>query len=77
MPDWDISVKKKFLENMMLTAKTVIWTYFNGPIFASCKISKFLEKPLLSKAEKHPEFQVTSCHHFVTTNIKFAYIESE
>jgi hypothetical protein len=30
-----------------------------------------------SGAEKHPDFQVTSCHHFDTTNANFAYIESE
>jgi len=34
-------------------------------------------KPPLSESEKHPDFQVTSCHHFVTTNVDFAYIESE
>ena len=32
---------------------------------------------LLLGTKKHPDFQVTSCHHFVTTNIDFAYIESE
>ena len=31
---------------------------------------------LLSGAKKHPDFQVTSCHHFVTTNVDFAYVES-
>jgi hypothetical protein len=35
------------------------------------------QKSPLSEAEKHPDFQVTSCHHFVTTNVDFAYIESE
>jgi hypothetical protein len=34
-------------------------------------------KPPLSIAEKHPDFQVTCCLHFVTTNANFAYIESE
>ena len=31
----------------------------------------------LSGTEKHPNFQVTSCLRFVTTNVDFAYIESE
>jgi hypothetical protein len=31
----------------------------------------------LSEAEKHPDFQVTSCYHFDTTNVNFAYIGSE
>jgi len=34
-------------------------------------------KSPLSGAVKHPDFQVTSCHHFDTTNVDFAYIESE
>jgi hypothetical protein len=38
---------------------------------------ELFEKSPLSKAEKHPDFQVTLCHHFVTTNVDFAYIESE
>ncbi len=33
-------------------------------------------KSPLSKAKKHPDFQVTSCLHFVTTNPNFAYVES-
>jgi hypothetical protein len=37
---------------------------------------EFFEKPPLPKAKKHPDFQVTSCHHFVTTNDDFAYVES-
>jgi len=37
----------------------------------SYKTSEFLEKSPLSGAEKHPDFQVTSCHHFVTTDAKF------
>ena len=41
------------------------------------EISEFFEKPPLSGTEKHPDFQVTSCHHFVTTSVDFAYIESE
>jgi hypothetical protein len=40
-------------------------------------MSGAFEKSPLPKAEKHPHFQVTSCHHFDTTNIDFAYIESE
>ena len=49
----------------------------NGPIFSSCKMPAFLEKSPLSCAKKYPNFQVTSCLHFVTTNVDFAYIESE
>ena len=37
----------------------------------------FFEKTPISKAEKHRNFQVTLCIHFVTTNANFAYIESE
>ena len=47
------------------------------PHFASCKMPEFFEKSPLSGAGKHPDFQVTSCYHFVTTNPNFAYIESE
>ncbi len=43
----------------------------------SCKMPESFEKPPLSGAEKYRDFQVTSCHHFVTTNVDFAYIESE
>jgi hypothetical protein len=31
----------------------------------------------LSRAKKHPDFQVTSCHQNDSTNIDFAYNESE
>jgi hypothetical protein len=41
------------------------------------EISESLEKSPLSGAEKHPDFQVTSCHQNDTTNIVFAYIKSE
>jgi len=34
-------------------------------------------KSPLQRAEKHLDFQVTACLHFVTTNVDFAYIESE
>jgi hypothetical protein len=37
----------------------------------------FFEKPPLSGPEKHTDFEVTSCLHFDTTNVDFAYIESE
>jgi len=37
----------------------------------SCKMLEFSEKPLFSLAKTHPDFQVTSCHHFVTTDVKF------
>jgi hypothetical protein len=43
----------------------------------SCKIPELFEKLSLSRAGKHPDFQVTLCHHFVTTNVDFAYIGSE
>jgi len=43
----------------------------NGPIFVSCKMPEFLEKSPLSEAGKHPDFQVTSCHHFDSTDVKF------
>ncbi|MCP4262290.1 MAG: hypothetical protein GY774_33030 [Planctomycetes bacterium] len=46
-------------------------------IFASCKMPEFFEKSLLSKAEKHPDFQVTSCLHNVSTSAVFAYTQSE
>jgi hypothetical protein len=35
------------------------------------------EKSFLSGVGNHPDFQVTFCHHFVITNVDFAYIESE
>ena len=38
---------------------------------------EFLQKSPLSEAEKHPDFQVTLCHQNVSTNVDFAYIESE
>ena len=43
----------------------------------SCKMPEFSEKSLFSGAGKHPDFQVTLCLRFVTTNVNFAYIESE
>ena len=49
----------------------------NGLIFVYCKISEFYKNPPLSGAKKHPDFQVTRCLRFVTTNVDFAYIESE
>jgi hypothetical protein len=38
---------------------------------------EFFEISPLLGAKKHPDFQVTLCLHFVTTNVDFAYIESE
>jgi hypothetical protein len=38
---------------------------------------EFFKKSPLPGAKKHLDFQVTSCHHFVTTNVDFAYVESE
>jgi hypothetical protein len=49
----------------------------NALIFIRYKMPEFFEKSTLSGAGKHPDFQVTSCHHFDTTNVDFAYIESE
>ncbi|UCE38933.1 MAG: hypothetical protein JSW00_06840 [Thermoplasmata archaeon] len=43
----------------------------------SGKMPGFFEKSPLLGAGKHPDFQVTLCLHFVTTNVNFAYIESE
>jgi hypothetical protein len=33
-------------------------------------------KSPLQRTEKHPDFQVTVCLHFVTTTVNFAYIKS-
>jgi len=38
---------------------------------------EFFEKSPLSGAGKHPDFQVTYSYHFISTNVDFAYIESE
>ena len=38
---------------------------------------EFLEKSPLSGAGKHRDFQVTLCLQNVSTNVDFAYIESE
>jgi len=43
----------------------------------SCKMLEFFKKSPLSGAGKHPDFQVTSCLHFDTTYVDFAYIKSE
>ncbi len=43
----------------------------------SCKMPEHFGKSHLSEAEKHPDFPVTSCHHFDTTNADFNYIKSE
>jgi len=40
-------------------------------------MSELFKKSPPPEAEKHPDFQVTVCHHFDTTNVDFAYIESE
>ena len=66
-------------------ATNVLWKVFSqtqrsliqeGPP-TNCKMSEFFEKSPLSGAGKHPDFQVTSCYHFVSTNVDFAYIKSE
>jgi len=40
-------------------------------------MSKFFAKSTFSGAEKHPDFQVTSCLRNVSTDVNFTYIESE
>ncbi len=52
-------------------------TFKKGPIFIIYKIPEFFEKSPLSGAEKSPDFQVTLCLQNDTTNVDFAYIESE
>ncbi len=39
------------------------------PHFASCKMAEFFEMSPLSRAKKHPNFQVTFCLHFDTTDV--------
>ncbi len=48
----------------------------NDPTVVQSSLTIAVEFPP-SGAEKHPDFQVTLCIHFVTTNPNFAYIESE
>jgi hypothetical protein len=48
---------------------------FSGDIYPN-PIDNLKEYSPISLAEKHPNLEVTTCLHFVTTNIKFAYIES-
>jgi len=43
----------------------------------NCKMPEFFEMSLLSEARKHHNFQVTVCLQNVSTNVDFAYIESE
>jgi hypothetical protein len=44
----------------------------------NCKITlESVEKLSFSRAEKHPDFQVTLCRQNDTTNSSFAYIRSE
>jgi len=38
---------------------------------------EYIEKSPLSEPGKHHNFQVTLCLHFVSTNVEFAYVESE
>ncbi len=63
-------VKRMLLNSDMATLK---YSHFRE----LQKMPDFFKKSPLSGAEKHPDFQVTSCHHFVTTNVDFAYTESE
>jgi len=46
-------------------------------LIMSCKTPEFFEKPPLLGAEKHRQDQVTSYLYVDTTNVDFAYIESE
>jgi len=43
----------------------------------SSKMPEFFKKSPLSGAEKHHNFQVTSCHQNVSTNVDFTYTKSE
>jgi hypothetical protein len=55
-----------------------VLTYPLDITMESCKkMPEFFEKSPSSGAGKHPDFQVTSCLHFVITNVDFAQIESE
>jgi hypothetical protein len=54
-----------------------VLAYYVDITVESCIISQFSEKSHLSGTGKLPDFQVTSCHHFVSTNVVFAYIKSE
>jgi len=49
----------------------------NSSIFMNRKMLEFFEMSPFSRAEKQPDFKVTLCIHFDTTNIDFTYIESE
>jgi hypothetical protein len=68
---------QRFIDFIFMVSTSDTGSPKNGPIFASCKMPEFFEMSPLSGAGKHPDFQVTLCHHFVTTNVDFAYIESE
>ncbi len=59
------------------SCRTVTGHTQNGRIFLSCKMPELFEKSPLSGAEKHSNFQVTSCHQNDSTAADFAYIESE
>jgi hypothetical protein len=48
-----------------------------APFSQAVKIPEFFKKSSLSRAKKHQNFQVTSCHQNDTTNVDFAYVESE
>ncbi len=52
-------------------------SHTKGTFSTDCKTSEFFENSPLSEAGKHPDFQVTLCLHFDTTEAKFAYIKSE
>jgi hypothetical protein len=77
----DASLLSEFL-GPVLTANQIAKdctedTLKKSPIFVNCKMPEFFKKSPLSGAGKHPDFQVTSCLRFVSTNVDFAYIESE
>jgi hypothetical protein len=69
-----IEPKSKPLENTDFTLASSV--NLRRRLEASMRYTATLEF-LFSGAGKHPDFQVTSCHHFDTTNVDFAYIKSE
>jgi len=51
--------------------KSLDYEWENGPLVVSCKMPEFFEKSPLSGAGKQPNFQVTLCLRFVSTDVKF------
>jgi len=69
-----MSVEQSCHKQMMLNSDKAL---IKWPLWTSCKMPEFFENSPLSKAEKHPDFQVTQCHQNVSTKVDFAYIKSE